>query len=73
MCEQRGGGVGRAEGKGASLLQPQEARQDLGPGVPGRTERDCSARVPPRSGLCGTAAASANFRLARTCEHLGAN
>lgn len=30
-------------------------------------------RVPPQSGLCGTATASANFRLARTCEHLGAN
>lgn len=38
--------MGRAEGKRASL-QPQEAVQGLGPGVPRRTERNCSARSLP--------------------------
>lgn len=62
----------RAEEKGASL-QPPKASLDLGPGVPRSNERHCSACIPPLSGLRGTAGASANFRLARTCEHLGAN
>lgn len=56
------------------------ARQEspCGPVQPGRlrgarTGLDCSLSVPPLSGLCGTAAASANFCLARACELLGAN
>lgn len=37
------------------------------------TGLDCSWPVPPLCGLRGAPAASANFRLAQTCELLGAN
>lgn len=37
------------------------------------TGLDCSRPVPPLCGLRGAPAASANFRLAQTCELLGAN
>lgn len=73
MCEQGGGGAGWTEQKGGEPGAGTRHQRTWGLGRPGRTERDCFARVPPLSGLCGTAAACANFRLARTCEHLGAN
>lgn len=49
-----------------------------GPVQPGRlravrTGPDCFMPVPPLRGLCGTAAASVNFHLAKTCELLGAS
>lgn len=56
------------------------ARQEspCGPVQPGRqraerTGLDCFMSVPPLRGLHGTAAASVNFHLAKTCELLGAN
>ncbi|KAL0607376.1 putative uncharacterized protein CCDC28A-AS1 [Plecturocebus cupreus] len=73
MSEQGGGGVGWAEQKGGEPGAGKRHQKTWGLGRPERTERDCSPRVSPLSGLCGTAAASANFRLARTCELLGAN
>lgn len=38
-----------------------------------RTGADCSPPVPPHVASKGAPAASANFRLAQTCELLGAN
>lgn len=75
--EAGGGGRGGtcAPGAAGEAGPPSARRGHRGPepGAPASTERDCSGRVPPRSGLRGTAAASASFRLARPCEHLGAN
>ena len=68
-----GGGAAHVRGAGETRMGPPGAPRDPGLGRPWALSATCSARIPPRSGLRGTAAAaSANFRLARPCEHLGA-
>lgn len=70
-----------AEGRWGGAGRGEESESAAAGGIAGPGGLGCpgglSATVPPASlppsGLCGTAAASANFRLARTWEHLGAN
>lgn len=71
--EERESEMGHYMGRKKGTGHPEDPRSLTGCRRGRSTGLDCSRPVPPLCGLRGAPAASANFRLAQTCELLGAN